>query len=127
MLTEKRIVRLNATIQREDENKPKLICERLLPIPDSVQDAQKGLNKNASGMPAGLYLRVESKDCKEYERAVQIIDIFDGNTPLYIFFKDTRQLWHTPRSMYVDINNVMLRELRKRIGDENVSLVENPH
>ncbi len=127
MLTEKRIVRLNATIQREDENKPKLICERLLPIPDSVQDAQKCLNKNASGMPAGLYLRVESKDCKEYERAVQIIDIFDGNTPLYIFFKDTRQLWHTPRSMYVDINNVMLRELRKRIGDENVSLVENPH
>ena len=53
----------------------------------------------------------------------QIIDIFDGKTPLFSYFKSSGKLWKTPSDMWIDPNEVMLRELKKRIGRENVSLV----
>ena len=125
MLTDKKIVRLIGSVKREDETEPKIICDKLLPVPSNVSDAGKDVKRPKKNTPPGLYLRIKNQDCSEYERALQIIDIFDGNTPLYVFFTDSRKLWYAPRKMYVDINNVMLRELRKRLGDENVSLVEN--
>lgn len=72
----------------------------------------------------GLYLRVPSKESREYILAKQITDIFDGKTPLYMFFTDENKLFLAPYNMRVDINNVMIRELQKRIGYDNVSIVK---
>ncbi len=115
------IVRVSGTVSRREDEVPQIICDKLMPvsknIPSVLMDSQK---KNT---PPGLYLRVPNDTCEEYIRAKQIIDIFDGSEPLYIFFTESRKLWRTPASMRVDVNDVMVRELKRRIGTENVSLV----
>lgn len=124
MLREGNIVRAIGRISRKEDDKPQIICDKLLPIPKNIMEATPAARPAKKNTPPGLYLKVANDSCREYIRAKQVLDIFDGNVPLYIYFTDTKKLWRTPPSMRVDVNEVMLRELRRRIGDENVSLVQ---
>ena len=133
ILTEGAILRIGGVIQCRDEDERSLICNTLQTPPKEVPEksgeilpdrdgegtaAQKG-KKNSPG----LYLRVPNDHCEEYRRAKQITDIFDGSCPLFIYFTETKKLWRTPTSMFVDPNPVMVRELQKRLSPENVALI----
>lgn len=105
---------------REDEA-PKIICEHVRSAKDYKNTPHSGAKKSGDNR-AGLYLRVPSRESHEYKRAKKIIDIFEGYTPVYFYFTDEKKLLLSPRSMYVQINKVMLRELKEQIGNENVSI-----
>ena len=124
MITEGNIVRVSGTVSRREDEAPQIICDRLMPVSKNTTARPQSVNTQKKNTPPGLYLRVANDTCTEYIRAKQIIDIFDGSEPLYIFFTESRRLWKTPASMRVDANEVMLRELKRRIGEENVSLVK---
>lgn len=72
-----------------------------------------------------LYLKVDKMNGKKYKKAKQIIDIFDGSTPLFLYLEDDKKLLKAPRNMWVDINDVMLSELSSRLGEENVKIKKN--
>ena len=124
MIAEGQPIRVIGRISRRDDAPVQVICDSILPVPDNIEQAKKRSRPAGKNTPPGLYLRVPNDSCREYIRAKQVLDIFDGNTPLFIFFTESRKLWKTPPQMRVDANDVMLRELRKRIGEENVSLVK---
>ena len=129
LLQEGSILRIAAVVNSRDEDDRKLICDTVQTAPkvlslsqaDSKPPEEKSAPKKTR--KPGLYLRVRNNTCREYVRAVQVTDIFDGTTPLYIYFMESKTLWQTPASMWVDANGVMLGELKKRLGDENVALV----
>ena len=139
ILREGAILRIGGVIQcREDEEK-KLICNTLMSAPKKIDADTRSLrsdevsSQSASSKEApakkttrtpGLYLRIPNDHCKEYRRAIQVTDIFDGSFPLFIYFTEDRKLWRTPTSMFVDPNPVMINELKKRLSPENVALVE---
>ena len=120
LIQEGKIVRVFATVNSRDEER-KLICNEVQEAPKDTSELPKKPKKN---MAAGLYIRVPNDDCREYRKAMQIIDIFGGNTPLHICFTDFGTIYHTPFSNWVSLNDVMIRELKKRIGDKNVGIVE---
>ena len=122
MIAEGNIVRIAGTVSRREDEAPQIICDKIMPVSKNIPS--EPTNSQKKNTPPGLYLRVPNDTCTEYIRAKQIIDIFDGSEPLYIFFTESRKLWRTPASMRVDVNDVMLRELAKRIGEENVSFVK---
>lgn len=80
-------------------------------------------SKKAVSNP-GLYLRIKNNECREYEKALQYIDIFDGRADVYIYFTDSRKIVRAPARYRVDVNNVLIRELKKLLGDSNVALKE---
>ena len=45
-------------------------------------------------------------------------------TPLYIYMNDTKKLMMAPFSLRVDVNEVLLRELKKVLGEKNVAVVQ---
>ena len=71
-------------------------------------------------------LKENSKDSenKEYEKALQYIEIFDGDSDLYIRFSDTKKLLKAPPKYRVDINPSLIRALKKLLGNENVAVKE---
>ena len=71
---------------------------------------------------SGLYLRFKNQECSEFIRAKQVLNIFDGSTPVYFYFEDSKKLLRVPRNMWVDLNDVMVKELKRRIGDKNVAI-----
>ncbi len=121
ILQEGSVLRIAASVSLKDEE-CKLICNSLQSAPTSVPAGGKPPPKKQVKRK-GLYLRVPDDGCEAYRRAIQITDIFDGGTPLYIYFTSSGRLWHTPSTMWVDANEVMIRELKNRLGDENVALV----
>ena len=124
MITEGRIVRVIASVDRKDDEPVKLICDNILPVSKNTSAVQ--IKKSSSGKktPRGLYLRIKNNKCREYIKAMQIIDIFDGPEHLFIKFTESGEIVKDPDSMRVDPNRVMLRELARRIGSENVVFVE---
>ena len=76
--------------------------------------------KNDTQKPSALYLRIDDLNTDKYNRAKRVLDIFDGRTPVILYLTDTKRKVKAPSSMWVDINPVMIKELKYQLGDENV-------
>lgn len=136
MLTEGSVVAMQGRVSTTEEKDPKILCDAVLPVTDKTTvpggapsgqvqqySAPKPPEKKHSSRP-GLYLKVESKDSPLYKKALQYTAIFDGATPLYLYFTQSKKLVLAPAELRVDVNEPLLRALRDLLGDENVALVE---
>lgn len=127
LLREENVVEVHARVSLREDEDAKLICDQVL-LPASAKD--QSAEKNAAqrqetrSKRPGLYLRVSSRNSEEYRRAVLLVSIFEGKTPLYLFFEDTHKLNLAPPGMWVDVNEPLLGELRRQIGEKNVALQE---
>ena len=72
---------------------------------------------------SGLFIRVPSEDSAEYKKAMDFLAVFEGLTPLYIHFADTKKTVKAPMKLWVDTaveNGYVPKRLAKIIGEENV-------
>ena len=132
MLTPGAVVVLSGRISVREEEDPKLLCEKVMTIEEKL--AMRGAKKEpqpaapaAAANPArrtGLYLKLPSKDSEEMQKARNLLEIFEGETCVYVVFSDTGKAAMAPRSMWCDPNEVLLRLLGEAIGAENVKLVQ---
>lgn len=122
MLTEGKAVRAYGRVSGSENKGVSLVCEKLLPPP--LLSGQPETQAPKRAVRPGLYLRVESETSDQYRKAMQYLAIFDGPMPLYLFCKDTNKLKAAPPARRVDVNPVLLRELKKLLGDENVAVRE---
>ena len=61
-------------------------------------------------------------ECKEFKKAKNLLEIFDGPTPVVLYLTSSKKQLMAPRSLWVDVNDVLLRELKKLLGEESVKL-----
>ena len=119
---------------REDED-PKLIVEDAKPLDDmgsSLQRAEVYNNFNAepaedgkkSSKKLGLWLKVSSKQDKGWINSQKYLAVFDGDTPVYVYFNDTKQLTIAPRDMWVSVCDVLIRVLKEELGEDNVKHIK---
>jgi DNA polymerase III subunit alpha len=125
LIAEGKILKVSGRISVRDENEVELICQTVQEIPAAGQSGAEAQESAHPNRRPGLYLKVRSKDDPGYRKAMQYIAIFDGATPLYIYFSESKKLMAAPLSMRVSVNDVLLRELRKVLGEKNVAFVEN--
>jgi DNA polymerase-3 subunit alpha len=72
----------------------------------------------------GLFLRFPDKDSELVEKASNVLFVFEGGLPVYFYYLDTGKYVRTPRSYWIAPNDVMIGELRRLLGRENVSIRE---
>ncbi len=140
---------VDGRISLHEEEEPKIICERVFPIneadrlPPLGQAKQRGSygqphtqlshgsdmppvpNEMRENTPRGnpiLYLRVPSMECEQWRRALKVIKIFDGASRVFIRCTDSGQMLEAPRQYRVMMNTVMLDELGRILGAENVAV-----
>ncbi len=137
------IVRIEGRVSAREDEEPKIICEAVLAVTpeyDGKMPGRAGARQQYGERPQpqqqsapaaasrssrpGLYLRCISVTCDEFERAKKILRIFDGLMPVYVYCTDGSGLMSAPRELWVMPNDVMLRELRAILGEENVKIVE---
>lgn len=115
------IVIVEARVSARDDEETKLICEAVR----SVNDAAGGRAQSSSQQRRpGVYLRCESVDCDKFDRAKKVLRIFEGITPVYVYQTGKSQLAAAPRKLWVEPNDVMAKELRRILGDENVKIID---
>ena len=69
-------------------------------------------------------MRFASRSDEKIEKAKTVTAIFDGQYPLYFYYADEKKYELQNRSLFVDVNDTMLRELSRILGKENVAFVE---
>ncbi|MDD6275274.1 MAG: DNA polymerase III subunit alpha [Clostridia bacterium] len=104
---------------REDEP-TRLVCEFI----SSLSEAKKRMGANPTQQTKhkrrGLFIKFKSKNCPELIQAEKLLKIFDGNMPLYYYFEDNKEYTKLPADRFVDVNEPLIRELKKVAGEKNV-------
>lgn len=130
LLAAGKVVLVTGRLSVREEEAPKLLADRFEPAPEpgaagsAAPEPPKPVPPDKPSPHHGLYLRLPSEDSPLYKRARILVSIFDGEEPLYIRFSDTGRLVRAPRSLWVAPNEVLLEELKRVLGGENVALVK---
>lgn len=108
------------------DDEVKLLAEKISIAPKNVE-INKSVTDNVSRndnskQRKGLFLRLSSEDKNELNSLKNLLSIFDGKVPVYIYFKDTKKYEFLGLEYLVDVNDPLLRELKYKIGEENVVL-----
>ncbi len=112
---------VNARVSVREDEEPKLICEAAV---RASEYGQGGAQKASSTKRKGLYLKLAGREDPLLERAEKVLRVFDGITPVYVYFEDQKKLTCAPRSLWVSCNSVMLGELGRILGQGRVAFVE---
>ncbi len=128
-LTEGNVVVIKGRVNRKEDEETRIVCEQVL-LPDEVLNAKQSVEINRqrhtdkkSKRPPGLYLKVPSQECEQMKRVKNLLSIFEGFTPVYVYFEDHKKLSVAPKGLWVDVNDVLIRELKVVLREENVVLI----
>ncbi len=119
-------VLLTGRLDLREEEPPQLLCERAVPLTEKVPQKQppqaspQTAVKTASNVPPGLYLRIAGADTEDYRQVMRLLAVFDGSDEVYVRFADTGKLVRLAREHRVMTNPVLLSELSRLLGEENV-------
>lgn len=105
---------------KEDEGM-KLIADKITEI-DRYEPNQ--LRVDTQNSRKGLWLRLPSQHSQQYADVKDLLDIFHGETPVYLYFEDTKQRVRAPRSLWIIQSPVLLDELKLVLGEKNVKINE---
>ncbi|NCC88252.1 MAG: hypothetical protein EOM05_10400 [Clostridia bacterium] len=134
LLNEGSVILLRGRLSIREDEAPKIMCEFISACP-TLEEAQEMANgqannkslKNHTKPPQthikkkkGLFLRMPNATCEQKKKVDNIISILGGSTPLYYYYTDTKSYEQSKNSSFVDVNEPMINELRKILGDENV-------
>ena len=122
------IVRGNLSFKENEE--PKIICDSMEKARENGEVAQFEQNKpkapvnrpQPNAAPSALYLRIDDLNTPMYEKARRVIDIFEGRTPVIFYLTNTKRKVKAPSHMWVSLNDVMIKELKFQLGDNNVAV-----
>ncbi len=116
------VVAVRGTLNAREEEAPKVLVSALeaAPSPDSVPAAPTPSQPRAVKNP-GLYLKVPSLTCEEWCRAKKLLRVFEGQTPVYLRVADSGKLIRVPADLWVTPEAVLIAELERALGKENVA------
>lgn len=144
-LQDNAVVVVQGRVSVKDDEAAKLIAEEIVdisryesrlgtyesPQPAVTQKAPQPVEPAADAaqaeqMPAkpqkGLYLKLPSKDCPAFRKVENLLKIFEGAVPVYMYFEDQSQLMLAPRSMWAAHHAALYRELKRILGEKNVAI-----
>ncbi len=108
------IVLLKGRLSLREDKEPSLVCDSIAPCPKDVPAADKPVTK----VKHGLFLRFTGEGTPEEKRASNLLSIFEGNTPVYFYYNDSKK--YSTKQFSVDVNDPLISELKRVLGSENV-------
>ena len=114
------VVEILGTVSMREDEDPKIIVDEARKTDKNYAATTDPQKPKQSQKPIRLYLRLDKLDGEMYTRARQVTDIFEGKTPVVYYLTDSKKSFAAPESMWVSLNDVMIAELKRRLGDENV-------
>ncbi|MCH5303499.1 MAG: DNA polymerase III subunit alpha [Ruminococcus sp.] len=122
LISQGNVVEIFGTVSLKEDEEPKIICNEIRAVDkNSIPKPQSETKKQASkNTPKKLYLRIDNLDSELYKKAFRVIDIFGGRTPVVFCLTESGKSFIAPENMWVSLNDVMIKELKYQLGDDNV-------
>ncbi len=91
---------------------------------DNSYYSVKNKTDSSKKKKTGVFLRVKGENPAIQKKIVNLISIFEGNMPVYIYRADTQKYEFLGMDLLTTVNKPMIDELNALLGDENVAVVE---
>jgi DNA polymerase-3 subunit alpha len=120
------IVEVIGTVNMREGEEPKILINKIVPappkdkIPKIPSDKKVSLNNNLQGNK--LYLKIPRKNSREFLKVKNILEIFNGGTMVVFYIADEKKQYKAPKSLWADLNDVLIRELKYILGEDSVVL-----
>ncbi len=121
-LQDNAVVVINGRVSVKEEENAKLVAEKITPIEEYSANGTAA-PRPAQEKPArkGMYLKVPSRSCPQFAKVENLLSIFEGPLPVYIYFEDQKQLTLAPRNLWSMEHELLTCELKRILGDGNVA------
>ncbi len=126
MIFEGNAVEIYANVNAKEDEEPKLLCDKLRIAPKEPQpnaprqQAESIPQPQKRKSPQRLYLKLPSKNSWECEYSKKLLAVFDGTSPVSLYYQDVKEYEHLPHNNNVHLNDVMINELKRVLGDSSV-------
>ena len=132
MISEGNVICVNGTLSLEEEKDAKILVNTVFYPTQSAANTNANANIKADSHTVsttnstkkkqrrGLFLKFSSQNDEKIKKAKIITSIFEGEEPLYLYYSDTKTYDLQPSEAFVEVNDTMLSELKRLLGDENV-------
>lgn len=127
------ILLIDGRVSLREEESAKVIPDRIFPCPkeDAVSVSTAPQTEKNSEIPSknqpipteirtGLLLLVDTLDSPQDRKVKNLLSIFDGNIPVYLYYNDTKKRYVSARG--VEVNMPLLNELKLLLGEKGVLL-----
>ena len=121
-LQDNAVVVINGRVSVKEEENAKLVAEKITLIEEYSANGTAA-PRPAQDKPArkGMYLKVPSRSCPQFAKVENLLSIFEGPLPVYIYFEDQKQLTLAPRNLWSMEHELLTCELKRILGDGNVA------
>ena len=110
---------IKGRVSYKEDEPSKLIADSIVDVeryePDKIKTDIKS-TKN------GLWLKLSSMRSESFEETKNLLQIFEGNFPVYMYFEDTKQRMLAPKSLWCTQSDLLVSELERVLGAGNVKV-----
>ena len=107
------VVVIKGRVSYKEDEPSKLIADSIVDVeryePDKIKTDIKS-TKN------GLWLKLSSMRSESFEETKNLLQIFEGNFPVYMYFEDTKQRMLAPKSLWCTQSDLLVSELERVLG-----------
>ena len=138
LLYEGSVICVDGTVNLKEDEDAKVLLNRVSKIPSKEDVAAVSVTRTSDfsyrkpdnpphkpetkGKVSTLYLKVSNMETQQFRKAKNLLGIFDGQTPVVFYLTDTKKQLMAPQSLWADVNDVLIRELKKVLGEDSVKL-----
>ena len=105
-------------LSMRDDKEPQIVINRARPMSDFAQADPVDITQEAVRPKGTLYLRLPTEQEPLFTKVRGIIGMFPGDSQVVVYFADTKGR----RGTRCGLSESMLKELKNRLGEENVVL-----
>ena len=113
------VVVIKGRVSYKEDEPSKLIADSIVDVeryePDKIKTDIKS-TKN------GLWLKLSSMRSESFEETKNLLQIFEGNFPVYMYFEDTKQRMLAPKRLWCTQSDLLVSELERVLGAGNVKV-----
>ena len=131
------IIDVVATVNIREDEDPKIICNKVKLVtkdtkPEPLKtyadyrNNREQVKASTANRPVNpqkpktLYIRIDNLESKSFKKAKRLLEIFEGRTPVVFYLTDTNKKLQAPQNLWVELNSVLVNELKKQLGDDNI-------
>ena len=113
------VVVIKGRVSYKEDEPSKLIADSIVDVERYEPDKLKTDIKSTKN---GLWLKLSSMRSESFEETKNLLQIFEGNFPVYMYFEDTKQRMLAPKSLWCTQSDLLVSELERVLGAGNVKV-----
>lgn len=113
---------IRGRVSYKEDEASKLLADHISLVDEYGKDGRRKVDISNKNAKDGLWLKLPSMSGDAFSEVENLLEIFEGDFPVYMHFEDTGKTVLAPRRMWCVKHELLLAELGRILGGKNVKV-----